>query len=100
MIKSKEMLDLISNTLDINKAQDIKIIDLNGKAYFADYMVIATATSSRQCSALARYVEDELRKKGYKEAIISGKHLVIGLRWIVVMLLFIYSAQKFVNFMT
>ncbi|MFL2660190.1 MAG: ribosome silencing factor [Alphaproteobacteria bacterium] len=73
MIKSKEMLDLISNTLDINKAQDIKIIDLNGKAYFADYMVIATATSSRQCSALARYVEDELRKKGYKEAIISGK---------------------------
>ena len=31
MIKSKEMLDLISNTLDINKAQDIKIIDLNGR---------------------------------------------------------------------
>ena len=72
MIKGKEMLDLIHKTLDMNKG-DITVIDLAGKASFADYMVIACGNTGRQCNALARYVEDELRKTGYKESLISGK---------------------------
>ena len=73
MIKSKEMLDLITNTLDINKAQDIKIIDLNGKAYFADYMVIASGTSSRHLQSLSEILVTELKKLGLNGCRIEGR---------------------------
>ncbi|MGB1360609.1 MAG: ribosome silencing factor [Alphaproteobacteria bacterium] len=73
MAKNTELMELIRNTIDINKGSDITVIDMEGKADFADYMIIATGNSGRQCNALSRYVEDELRKTGFKETLISGK---------------------------
>ncbi len=70
---ANEMLELVTHTLDMNKAQDIVVIPLEGKASYADYMVIASGTSGRHASSLARITEDELRKKDYKESIISGR---------------------------
>ena len=67
------LLELIQKTLDINKANNIVTIPLAGKADFADYMVIASGTSGRHASSLARLVEDELRKRDFKESIISGR---------------------------
>ena len=72
-ITADEMLELVTHTLDMNKALDIVTIPLAGKASFADYMVIASGTSGRHASSLARIVEDELRKKDFKESIISGR---------------------------
>ena len=43
----------IEKILDDNKAQNIISIDLKNKSYIADYMVIASGTSSRHLQALS-----------------------------------------------
>ena len=47
---------IILNTLDSNKALDIVIIDLANKSSIADYMIIASGTSSRHIQALSEQV--------------------------------------------
>ena len=42
-----DLKNLIVSTLDINKASDIVTINLEGKSSIADYMIIASGTSSR-----------------------------------------------------
>lgn len=49
---------LLIQTLDDNKASEIEVIDLKGLSTLADYMVIASGTSSRQVSALASKIRD------------------------------------------
>ena len=43
----------IEKILDNNKAQSIKSINLKNKSYIADYMVIASGTSSRHLQSLS-----------------------------------------------
>lgn len=53
------VLQLVLKTLDENKATEIVDIHLQGKSPIADYMVLATGSSSRQVVALAHKVLDE-----------------------------------------
>lgn len=53
--------DLIVEALDANKAEAIEIIDLMGQTSLADFMVIASGTSSRQVAALAGKIEEKLK---------------------------------------
>lgn len=55
------LLKLIESALDNHKAQDITIISLAGKASFADYMDIATGTSSRHVASMADEVANVLK---------------------------------------
>lgn len=48
-------------SLDDDKAQDIVVIDLDGKSGIADYMVIATGASSRQVAAMTDHVMNQLK---------------------------------------
>ena len=43
----------IEKILDNNKATNIISIDLKNKSYIADYMIIASGTSSRHLQALS-----------------------------------------------
>ena len=43
---------LVEKLLNINKAKEIVSIDLKEKSYIADYMIIASGTSSRHIQAL------------------------------------------------
>ena len=45
MDKISSLKQIIINTLDNNKAQDIISIDLKEKSSMADYMIIASGTS-------------------------------------------------------
>ncbi len=54
----ERLKNLLVKNLDDNKATDIEVIDLNGLSTLADYMVIATGSSSRQVSALASKIRD------------------------------------------
>jgi ribosome-associated protein len=54
------LLALIEKTLDDGKAEDIVVIDLNGKSSIADYMVIATGRSQRQVVALAEHIREAI----------------------------------------
>ena len=64
---------IIIETLDINKAQNIVSIDLKDKSSMADYMIIASGTSSRHIQALSEQVLEKLKDNGVKESKIEGK---------------------------
>ena len=64
---------IIIETLDINKAQNIVSIDLKDKSSMADYMIIASGTSSRHIQALSEQVLEKLKDYGIKDSKIEGK---------------------------
>ena len=63
----------IEKILDNNKAQNITSIDLKNKSYIADYMVIASGTSSRHLQALSEILVMELKKIGIGNCRIERK---------------------------
>ena len=72
MDKISDLKKIIVKTLDINKAQDIVSIDLKDKSSMADYMIIASGTSSRHIQALSEQVLEMLKDNGIKNSKIEG----------------------------
>ena len=64
MDKISNLKNIIINTLDSNKALDIISIDLKNKSSMADYMIIASGTSSRHIQSLSEQVLDKLIDNG------------------------------------
>ena len=69
----KEIKNNIEKILDDNKAKDITSINLKNKSYIADYMIIASGTSSRHLQALSEILVFELKKIGLEECRIEGR---------------------------
>ena len=65
--------DSIEKILDNNKAQNVKSINLKNKSYLADYMIIASGTSSRHLQSLSEILVEELKKLGLNNCKIEGK---------------------------
>ena len=59
-MKVIEIKKIIEKTLNDNKANDVAVIDLKKKSYIADYMIIASGTSSRHLQALSEILVSEL----------------------------------------
>ena len=59
-------------TLDTNKALDIVTIDLKNKSSIADYMIIASGTSSRHIQSLSEQILDKLKLSGLQNCKIEG----------------------------
>lgn len=70
---AKELVDFILKSLEADKAEDILVIDLEGKADFAFYVVIASGRSSRHISSMADSVADKLKSTGIDHIGIEGK---------------------------
>jgi|TARA_B110000196_G_C21020931_1_gene602735 ribosome-associated protein len=64
---------IIEKTLDANKANNIVSINLKKKSYIADYMIIASGTSSRHLQSLSEILVTELKKIGLTNCRIEGK---------------------------
>ena len=73
MDKISDLKKIVIKTLDINKAQDIVSIDLKDKSSMADYMIIASGTSSRHIQSLSEQVLNKLKDNGVIESKIEGK---------------------------
>ena len=73
MEKNTDLKKIILNTLDSNKALDIISIDLKNKSSMADYMIIASGTSSRHIQSLSEQVLEKLKTNGVKNSKIEGK---------------------------
>ena len=73
MDKISDLKTIVINTLDINKAEDIVTIDLKDKSSMADYMIIASGTSSKHIQSLSEQVLEKLKDSGVKESKIEGK---------------------------
>ena len=73
MDKISDLKQIVINTLDTNKAQNIISIDLKDKSSMADFMIIASGTSSRHIQALSEQVLEKLKDNGVNECKIEGK---------------------------
>ena len=73
MDKISSLKKIIINTLDSNKALDIISIDLANKSSMADYMIIASGTSSRHLQSLSEQVLEQFKKNGVLNSKIEGK---------------------------
>ena len=67
----KKEIELI---LADNKALDIKSINLKNKTTIADFMIIASGTSSRHIQALAEILLDKLKSKGLENCRLEGRN--------------------------
>ena len=63
----------IEKILDDNKAQNITSINLKNKSYIADYMIIASGSSSRHLQSLSEILITELKKLGLTGCRIEGR---------------------------
>jgi len=68
----KHMRVMIEESLDLDKASDIVTIDLQKHLAIADFMIVATGTSSRHVSALAGKIRDRLKGSGVEDVKIEG----------------------------
>ena len=73
MDKISNLKKIIIGTLDSNKALDIISIDLKNKSSMADYMIIASGTSSRHIQALSEQVLERFKSNGVTNCKIEGK---------------------------
>ena len=73
MDKISDLKSVVVDILDLNKAQDIVTIDLKDKSSMADYMIIASGTSSRHIQSLSEQVLEKLKNNGVKNSKIEGK---------------------------
>jgi ribosome-associated protein len=64
---------IIEKNLDDNKANNIISINLKKKSYIADYMIVASGTSSRHLQSLSENLISELKKIGISNCRIEGK---------------------------
>jgi|TARA_B110000971_G_C19787040_1_gene398014 ribosome-associated protein len=68
-----EIKNRIEIILDSNKAKNIVSIDLKEKSYIADYMIIASGTSSRHLQSLSEHLVSELKKINVINCRIEGR---------------------------
>ena len=70
--QSKEMARLAYDALADKKAQDIKIINIEGVSVIADYFIIASGTNHNQVQAMADSVREALGRAGHEPRQVEG----------------------------
>lgn len=63
--EAAQILEIIKKSLDDGKADDVVVIDLEGKSSIANYMVVASGTSNRHVASLAENLQLKLKKNGF-----------------------------------
>jgi len=66
---AEQILDIVNTSLEDGKANDIVVMDLQGKTSIANYMVVASGTSQRHVASLAEQIEMKLKAAGYKSVV-------------------------------
>ena len=61
----EQILHIVMDALEDNKAEDIVCIDLQGKTSIASYMVIASGTSQPHVASTAERVQEQLKAAGF-----------------------------------
>jgi ribosome-associated protein len=66
------LLDIVLDTLDNAKAENVVSIDLRGKTSIGDRMVIASGRSQRHVGAVADHLVKRLKNEGFGRARVEG----------------------------
>lgn len=64
--------EAVIESLENDKAEDLIVLDLQGKSTIADQMIIASGRSARHVSALADHVARRIKELGGKRVRIEG----------------------------
>ena len=70
---AQDVLDLVLQSLDDDKAEEVVQIDLRGRSSVADYMVICSGRSSRQVAAISEKLLERLKERFRLTARSEGK---------------------------
>lgn len=60
------LVEAARKSLEDDKAENLVILDVTGRADYADRLVIATGLADRQIQAMATHLEDAFEKAGLK----------------------------------
>lgn len=61
----EKILKIAKTSLDDGKAEDVIVIDLEGKSSIASYMVVASGNSNRHVASLAENLQMKLKENGF-----------------------------------
>ena len=64
---------MIEQYLDADKALDVVSVDLRGVSALADYMIIASGTSTRHVHSMAEKLKERLSFRGVKGVRVEGQ---------------------------
>ena len=71
-LTAKEMTKIAYHALEDKKAEDIRILDIQGISTVADYFIIADGSNPNQLQAMLDAVEEDLGKAGCTPKHIEG----------------------------
>lgn len=63
-MQAEQLLKMVEDELNDRKAHQVSTLDVRGKTSITDYMVIATATSTRHAKSLCDYVVEKVKQNG------------------------------------
>jgi ribosome-associated protein len=66
------LLNVVLDTLEDAKAEDVVCIDIKGKTSIGDQMVVASGRSQRHVGAVADYLVRKLKDEGFGRARVEG----------------------------
>jgi ribosome-associated protein len=72
ILPTDQLLDLVRRSLEDDKAIEPVVIPLEGKTDIADWMVVATGTSSRHITSMAEKLLDRMKQAGHGWASVEG----------------------------
>lgn len=67
--------DLLANSLDEGKAEDIRVLDVRGLTSITDYMIVASGRSVRQVKALKDRVLEAARDQNMRPLGVEGENV-------------------------
>ena len=68
----RPMIDVVLESLDDAKAEQIVAVDITGKSSLSDHMVVASGRSQRHVGAVADQLIKALREAGYGKPRVEG----------------------------
>jgi ribosome-associated protein len=72
-VAGSELLELILNSLEDDKAEEIVHVDLRGRSSIGDFMVICSGRSSRQVAAISEKLVERVKAETGRTAKVEGK---------------------------
>jgi ribosome-associated protein len=71
-VAEPKMIDVVLQSLEDAKAEEIVSVDITGKSSLADFMVVTTGRSNRHVSAVADQVVKALHEHGFTKPRVEG----------------------------
>lgn len=71
-MQAESLKQLVEKILEDRKAQDVVCLEVRELTSIADYMIVATGTSSRQVKSMADEIAKQVKEQGHKVNGIEG----------------------------